>query len=100
MYYAFLCKAFQFGLYGPRIVWIFSTLSLDFWRPQGDVECSEAEMLQAVEGAFFMGSFSRNTRAAERGIAGITGADYYVNVTMSSSPQPLWVKVIETAKKN
>ena len=73
-------------------MWIFSALSREFWRAQGDVECSEAEMLQAVEGAFFMGSFSRNTRTAERGIAGITGADY-VNVTMYSSPQTLWVKV-------
>ena len=30
-------------------------------------------MLQALEGAYFMGSFFRNTRP-ERGIAGLTGA--------------------------
>ena len=69
-----MIKAFNVGLYGPKIVWIFyGWYNRGFWRRNlDDVDCTENEMEQAVEGAFFIGYYYRN-RLYERGIAGLTG---------------------------
>ncbi|XP_053374078.1 gamma-aminobutyric acid type B receptor subunit 1-like [Mercenaria mercenaria] len=74
---ALLCAAFKVGLYGPKIVWIFTGwYSQNFWKEKlENIDCTEKEMVLAVEGAFLSRGVIRNP-TDEKGIANITANEF------------------------
>lgn len=66
-------QAYKLGLYGPKIVWyFFGYYTMDFWkRDLEGVDCTEAEMNEAVEGSFYIGSIVIDPEE-KRGVSNIT----------------------------
>ncbi|KAL4221901.1 G-protein coupled GABA receptor [Mactra antiquata] len=72
-----LCAAYQLGLYGPKIIWVFvGWYSANFWQTNLDnIDCTEEEMSAAAEGSFITGPVYKNP-VEERGLANITAQEF------------------------
>ena len=82
-FYLFFSKAYKVGLYGPKIVWVFTGwYSSNFWsKDLHEVDCTEKQMAAVAEGTLVTSFYYQNPDPV-RGVANMTGT-WIINLLVS-----------------